>query len=83
MENKKKKGGEMKRREMKKEIRGDKAYRLINKCFKIMVKKENYIPPICKAYSGMQCIHPCYLPSCSGCRIQTTMGNSLSYFRRN
>jgi len=43
------------------------AFKLAATCFKAMAAE--YKPPICKAYAGMVCIHPRYLPTCKGCVI--------------
>jgi hypothetical protein len=53
---------------MRKEI-GHRAIKLANECFAVMAKEERCVLPICKAYSGMNCIHPRHLPSCEGCNI--------------
>ena len=51
------------------------ALKLANECFKAMAEEEQkYTSPVCKAYSGMICIHPRYLPTCKRCVI---MGKKL------
>ena len=52
---------------MKKNI-GSQALKLASECFKAMASEEKKYT-VCKAYNGMHCIHPRYLPSCEGCII--------------
>ena len=57
---------------------GKQAIKLANECFKAMREEElvptkserRWTPPVCRAYSGMSCIHLRYLPTCEGCVIK-------------
>jgi len=51
------------------------AFKLANECLRAIGKE--YTEPVCKAYSGMTCIHPRYLPSCEGCAIMEKRLNKL------
>ena len=43
---------------------------IVRQSLTAILKEENYIPPVCKAYSSMSCIHLRYLPTCEGCKIK-------------